>query len=109
MFSVISFQDGRSFGLALSVHPERYLLYKFVSFVEHLLGQHGWIWSSIVILSSPVVTNPMSSSRMCMYMVLSLPLLVCLCCGCDNTKNLLFKVLQKAKKHAKKGIFDCFL
>ena len=46
MFSVISFQNGQSFRLALSVHPERYLLYKFVSFVEHLLGQHGFSLTS---------------------------------------------------------------
>ena len=33
-------------GLALSVRPERYLLYKLVSFVEHLLGQHGFSLTS---------------------------------------------------------------
>ena len=43
------------------------------------------IWSSITIMSSPIVVNPVSSSKVCMYMVLGLALLVWSCCGCHNT------------------------
>ena len=36
-------------------------------------------------MSSPIVVNPVFSSKVCMYVVLGLPLLVCPCCGCRNT------------------------
>ena len=42
------------------------------------------LWSSITLMSSPIV-DQMSWSKVCLYMVLRLPLLTCPCCGCHNT------------------------
>ena len=42
-------------------------------------------WFSIAVLSSLTVSKPVSSSKVCTYVVLGHPLLVCTCCSCHNT------------------------
>lgn len=59
--------------------------------LARVLAEASWIlprqslWSSIVNLVSPIVANLVFSSKVCVYVVLGFPLLVCPCCGYHNT------------------------
>ena len=63
---------------------------RFIARRGRVLARTTWIlplkslWSSIAALSSPLVAKPVTSSKVCMYVVLGLPS-VCPCCGCHNT------------------------